>query len=153
MQHHLKKCQIVCPGATFFIPNMIASTLEHPDEHQDSCTLTTSLNQCKSQSKANLPKKNKSVSVDNSLKQIKAHLSSLATALSTINDALNLSVQYIYCNLKSSYLCHLMVLTITCNTGHWPKLHVLCPLLFVFVNLLFWSLTRPPKITLLLLSS
>lgn len=86
-------------GEMFFIANVIDSAFNypmidfafnHPDEHQGSSTPTTSPNCSKSQSKPKSPKKNNTAY--NILQQFKAHLKSLATAFSSMNDTLSFSV-------------------------------------------------------------
>ena len=70
-------------GATILIASLIDSAFDHPDEHRATSSKPTS--------------------TDNTLRQFKNHLISLAAGFSTMNDALNFSVKDILYNLSKSY--------------------------------------------------
>jgi hypothetical protein len=85
-------------GATIFISSLIDTAFDHSEENQDGPTPIFTPERYKSQNSSALPRINKST--NRFIQQLKSQLNLLATAFSSMNDALNFLVHNIYNNLS-----------------------------------------------------
>ena len=133
-------------GATVFIASMIDATFDLPDEHENRAQNVRLSNTPKSpqkpesQNKTNTsdakpdtPAKNKKT-VDTIILRLRNQLTTLATALSSMNDSLNFLIPDIYFNLSK---CNKVVKYSSC-------VNCLIPLIYKITisKSLFWPLTK-----------